>query len=121
MQQLTKKAARGFRGHPLATVAWYGPTDRLATKVAVGIIPAEGAAVRDMQRWVVERGDIRSDRGIEMEIVQMLARCQVRSVLMAPRILGCPHEEGVDYPDGAVCPSCPFWVGRDRWAGFDGG
>jgi hypothetical protein len=49
--------------------------------------------------------------------MQMLARCQVRSLVMAPRILGCPHEEGVDYPEGSVCPSCPFWAGRDRWAG----
>ena len=31
--------------------------------------------------------------------------------------LGCPHEEGVDYPEGQICPQCPFWAHRDRWTG----
>lgn len=31
-------------------------------------------------------------------------------------IIGCPHEEGIDYPDGQVCPQCPFCAHRDRWA-----
>ena len=38
------------------------------------------------------------------------------SVFVAGKILGCPHEEGVDYPEGGACPDCPFWAGRDRWA-----
>jgi hypothetical protein len=63
---LPKKAERGFHGYPIATIAFYGPTDKLATKVADGII-------------------------------------------------GCPHEEGVDYPEGKYCPQCPYWAGRDRW------
>jgi hypothetical protein len=40
-----------------------------------------------------------------------------KTVVMADRIIGCPHEEGVDYPDGEKCPSCPFWATRDRWSG----
>ena len=35
---LRKKARRGFRGYPVATVALYGPDDKLATKIAVGIV-----------------------------------------------------------------------------------
>ena len=23
-----------------------------------------------------------------------------------------------NYPDGEVCPKCPFWAGRDRWTGL---
>ena len=120
MRQVAKKAQRGFRGHPLATVALYGPTDRIATKVAVGIVPAEDAEVDELQRWSVERGDVRSDQVIEMEIMQMLFRRNVRTVVMTPGIIGCPHEEGADYPEGGVCPRCPFWAGRDRWAGLGG-
>lgn len=41
----------------------------------------------------------------------------VKSIVMADRIIGCPHEEGIDYPDGQVCPQCPFWAHRDRWSG----
>jgi hypothetical protein len=120
MRQLAKNAARGFRGHPLATIALYGPTDRIATKVSVGIIPSDGAEPDQLERWVLDRGDVRSDRGIDMDIVQMLLRRGVRTVVMTPTIIGCPHEEGVDYPEGTACPRCPFWDGRDRWAGLGG-
>jgi hypothetical protein len=30
------------------------------------------------------------------------------------RIVGCPHDEGIDYPDGEKCPQCSFWANRDR-------
>jgi len=51
---LEKRAKQGFRGYPIATIAFYG-------------------------------------------------------------IIGCPHEEGTDYPEGKSCPQCPFWAGRDRF------
>jgi hypothetical protein len=34
---------------------------------------------------------------------------------MTDRIIGCPHEEGIDYPDGQKCPQCPYWASRDRF------
>jgi hypothetical protein len=34
---------------------------------------------------------------------------------LTDRIIGCPHEEGKDYPAGDVCPQCPFWANRDRF------
>jgi hypothetical protein len=36
---------------------------------------------------------------------------------MPEAIIGCPHEEGTDYPEGEACPQCPFWQGRDRFKG----
>ena len=30
-------------------------------------------------------------------------------------LIGCPHEEGIDYPEGKSCPQCPYWAGRDRF------
>jgi hypothetical protein len=39
-KQLSKRAERGFRGYPLATVALYGPDDRTATRLTVGIVAA---------------------------------------------------------------------------------
>lgn len=35
---LEKKARKGFKGYPAATVAFYGPDNRKATKIAVGIV-----------------------------------------------------------------------------------
>ena len=39
-KRLNKRAKRGFRGWPLATVALYGPDDTMATKLTVGILRA---------------------------------------------------------------------------------
>ena len=41
----------------------------------------------------------------------------VRSVVMPDRIIGCPHEEGIDYPTGENCPMCSFWEDRNSWTG----
>jgi hypothetical protein len=111
---LVKKARRGFRGYPVATVAYYGPDDRRASKVAVGIVMAEGEAAAELQRWFSEQADIRRDAGVQREILEFVRAHDVQSVAMADGILGCPHEEGIDYPSGATCPQCPFWANRAR-------
>jgi hypothetical protein len=50
------------------------------------------------------------------EVLALITEAGVKSVVMTDRIIGCPHEEGIDY-EGATCPACPFWAGRDRWTG----
>jgi len=112
---LQKKASRGFKGYPVATIAFYGPDDKCATKVAVGIVINEDEP-KNMQRWFAEH-DVRKDPTINKEILEFIALHNVRSVVMTDRIIGCPHEEGTDYPDGEKCPRCPFWAHRDRWSG----
>ena len=114
---LEKKARRGFRGYPVATVAFYGPDNTRATKVAVGIVPGEGAEPEEMERWFAQEGDVRTDPEIAREILEFIERHSARSVVMTDRIIGCPHQEGVDYPAGQSCPQCPFWSYRDRWTG----
>jgi len=112
--QLRKQARRGFRGYPLATVALYGPTDTLATKTVVGIFLAEGQEP-ELRKWFSKGEDIRSDPGMELEIVEFIRAQGVKSVIMTGGISGCPHEEGIDYPEGTSCPECPYWAGRDRF------
>lgn len=114
---LKSKARRGFRGYPIATVALYGPDDQLATKAAVGIVTHEDAEPDFLERWFSQTGDIRSDLAIERQIVDFIQSHNAKSVIMTSNILGCPHEEGVDYPDGGSCPQCPFWRNRDRFTG----
>ena len=36
--------------------------------------------------------------------------------LTAKQRRGCRWRR-VDYPEGGVCPQCPFWAHRDRWTG----
>jgi hypothetical protein len=114
---LLKLARKGFRGYPVATIAFYGPNDRRATKVAVGIVTREGAEPDFLERWYAEDADLRSDEEITRQIRAYLSQHNIVSVAAVDRIIGCPHEEGVDYPDGTACPQCPFWAGRDRFTG----
>ena len=113
---LKKKARRGFRGYPVATLAFYGPDDRRASKAAVGIVNAEGEDPAAMERWFSEEGDVRTDPAIGSSILRFVQEHAVKSVIVTDGILGCPHEEGVDY-EGPVCPQCPFWAHRNRWTG----
>ncbi len=115
--KLVKKRDKGFRGYPVATVAFYGPDDKRASKVSVGIVPAEGADVSELERWNAESTDVRSDPVIAEALVRFIEQHGVKSVVGLDRIIGCPHEEGIDYPEGQPCPRCPFWANRDRWGG----
>lgn len=118
LSPLQKKTKRGFRGYPAATIALYGPDDRRATKIAVGIVEKVDAEPIEMRRWFAEDGDIREDKLIQEEILSFIQGRGALTVVMSGRIIGCPHEEGVDYPAGqSYCPQCSFWIGRDRWSG----
>ena len=112
---LSKKVKKGFRGYPLATVALYGPTDKKATKVVVVIVLEEHADPEQMRKWYSD--DVMNDQGVYAEVLEFVKNAETKTVVMTDRIIGCPHEEGIDYPEGASCPLCPFWKGRDRWTG----
>jgi hypothetical protein len=114
---LRKKARRGFFGYPIATVAFYGPDDKIATKVAVGIVLSEGEEPALLERWFSEDHDVRNDHEVNEQILKFIRAHAVKSVAMTDRIIGCPHEEGIDYPEGSTCPHCQFWANRDRWSG----
>lgn len=115
--ELAKRAKRGFRGYPVATIAFYGPSADRASKVAVAIIEREGVEPEILESWHSEDRDVRHDDEIGHEIVAFIRAHNVLSVAMVDRIIGCPHQEGTDYPDGESCPECPYWRGKDRWSG----
>ena len=113
---LRSKPRPGFHGYPVATVAFYGPTDKLATKVAVSIILTENGQPDFLERWFSDdQSDVRNDPAIGEQVLAFLKAHAPRSTVVADRIIGCPHEEGTDYPDGTSCPQCPYWAGRDRF------
>jgi hypothetical protein len=115
---LKKKTRRGFRGYPVATIAFYGPDDTRASKAAVGILNAEGTEPSALQRWFTQEGDVRTDRAVAGEILPFVRDHGAKSVVMTDRIIGCPHEEGIDYPEGQGVPAVPISKAhRDRWRG----
>ena len=116
LKRLRKKAKKGMRGWPVATIAFYGPNLSQATKVAVGIVPSETAEPLEVRNWNVVSGDVRADSAVAQEVLDFIESHSVLSVAMTDGIIGCPHQEGIDY-EGEWCPVCEFWRGRDRFTG----
>jgi hypothetical protein len=116
--RLKKKARKGVGGYPIASVAFYGPTDTAASKVVVGVTLVDGADVNPLERWYSPDQDARRNPQILKSVLQFLETNAVKTVVMPDRLLGCPHEEGTDYPEGQDCPRCPYWKSRDRFTGL---
>jgi hypothetical protein len=96
LKRLHKKAKRGLRGWPLATIAFYGPNLSQATKAAVGIIPSENAEAEEMRASHVLHGDIREDvpaRGLQAAAAR-LAQVRARLGRRARRRAG--HREKLE-------------------------
>ena len=102
LKRLRKKAKKGLRGWPVATIALYGPNLNHATRLNA----------------VVDRRTGRHPHrcGVAAEVLDFIAEHGVLSVAMSGGIIGCPHREGIDY-DGEWCPVCELWHGRDRFTG----
>jgi len=112
-----QKKARRKTGYPIATIAYYGPNDKFASKVVVGIVLSENTEPAFMEKWFSEDQDLRYDDVINNQIAQFIEKHKAERAVMTDKIIGCPHEEGIDYPLGEKCPQCPFWENRDRWTG----
>ena len=113
--KLRQKSRLRGSGDTIGTIAFYGPDNRHASKVAVGIQPESAGEVTFLERWYEDQLDVRIDRGIGKEVEAFLQKHGVRRVAVAEGIIGCPHEEGIDYPEDDECPQCPFWQGKDRF------
>lgn len=113
-----ERRAQRKTGYPLATLAYYGPDNTRASKGVIGIVLSEQTPdVAMLQKWYSDTTDIRTDPEILHQMLTFLDQQHVQRVVMVDRIIGCPHEEGTDYPDGETCPQCPYWADLDRWTG----
>jgi hypothetical protein len=109
MQGLEGRARKGFQGYPMAIIAFYGPNDRIATKAVIGIVMKAGGSPEQIKKWLFENGDLRKDVPSIKELFRYIESHNVRSVALTPGIYDCPHEAGVDYPQGGACPQCLYW------------
>jgi hypothetical protein len=99
------------RQFPVATIAFYGPDDKTTTKIAVGIVEREGDEKPiALQRWTGP--NVASDPQVHTEIKAFIQEHEAKSVVITDGVIGCAHEEGIDYPLGEDCPFCPFWKGK---------
>ena len=114
---IDKMARRKSPRYPIATIAYYGPDDSFASKVVIGIVLATREEPTYMKKWFASEIDVRLDERINEQILEFIMQHMAARVTMIERIIGCPHEEGIDYPEDQACPQCPFWENRDRWTG----
>jgi SEC-C motif len=104
-----KHGRKGAPQYPLGTVALYGPDDKTTTKIAAGVILRDGAEPI-LKRWVAT--DVTANPKVQQELQDFFLQHGVKQVAMTEGNLGCPHEEGEDFPQGEDCPFCPFWQGK---------
>lgn len=110
---------------PLATVISYGPDDRTVTQLAVGIIPSERS--EDVSAFACWDGpNVTINETVAGEIYAFMKSHNVQTVATVLFTMGCPHNEGVEYPAGGECPTCTFWKGKQspddarRWRKLKG-
>ena len=113
LYRLERWANRGYNGEPIATIGLYGPDAARASKISLGVGARRGE-LDIIGRWISDNIDIRQRADILAEIIGILESRGVLSLAFPAPILGCPHEEGPDYPIGSSCPKCPYWAGRPR-------
>lgn len=70
----------------------------------------EGEMPTALQRWAGP--NVADDRQVHAEIKAFIQEHKAKSVVITDGVIGCPHEEGIDYPLGEDCPFCPFWKGK---------
>ncbi len=94
---------------PIGTVAYYGPDDKTTTKIVAGVIKEEGAEAI-IKRWMAT--DVTTNPKVRKDIERFFKKYGVKKVGMSDGNMGCPHEEGEDFPLGGDCPFCPWWKGK---------
>ncbi|MFN8454309.1 MAG: hypothetical protein U0401_06480 [Anaerolineae bacterium] len=99
--------------YPVATIAYYGSDNRTPTKVAVGIVNQHNMVLA-LERWVGP--DVATSREIAAQIQVFIAQHGAKNVIVTDGIIGCPHEEGLDFPEGEDCLFGPFWQGKQGTA-----
>jgi SEC-C motif len=94
---------------PLGTVTLYGPDDKTTTKIVAGVFKTAGSDPI-LQRWVGT--DILNNAKAKQELEEFFKKNGVKSRVQSEGNIGCPHEEGPDFPVGGDCPFCSYWKGK---------
>jgi hypothetical protein len=107
---------KALPNYPIGTVALYGPDDKTTTKIVAGVITHEDAEPI-IERWVGT--NVKDNPKVRKGIEAFFAKHQVKSAAATDGNIGCPHEEGEDFPVGGDCPFCPYWKGKQGSGGND--
>ncbi len=117
------RAALGWGALPaifIVTLGWFfhGQDDfPVLTKTGLAQVIREAAwehalAGSAEEPWPLENASQTTNPKVQQEMKAFFQQHGVKSVAMSDGNMGCPHEEGEDFPVGKDCPFCPFWKGK---------
>ena len=113
LKRLAKKSNRGFCGYPLIKIGFYGPDNKVATKLKLKVSLSDDDPLRLLSEWESET-DIRRDAAVLEHIDNLIVEEKIPTVSMDKRVVGCPHYRGEDYGIDQDCPYCTFWSGKNQ-------
>ena len=97
--------------YPIGAIDYYGPDDKTTTKIFASVYFDPDLDVNPATRcWVGT--NVVEDPEIQQEIRVFFGEHGITNWDLSDGNLGCPHDEGLDYPVGEDCPFCPFWKGK---------
>jgi len=102
-----RKVVEQKENFPIGILAYFGPSDQQITKAVAIVIPNKTASPL-YKSWTTPA--IKTDSRVATEIGQYFLENNVKEVVMTDGVVGCPHDEGIDFPMGEQCPYCPFWA-----------
>ena len=91
---------------PLGMIVYFGPDDKTVTKI-LGIVLVDAQNDPITKQWLGE--NIAENPKTISAIGNFFQKYCVSDVVMTEGVIGCPHEEGLDYPLGGECAECTFW------------
>jgi len=91
---------------PFGILSYFGPDNESITKIVALVI--KGSDIKPILRSWSQPG-VTSDPLVAAEIGKFFLENKTENIVMPDGVLGCPHEEGVDFPLRTVCPYCVFW------------
>ncbi len=113
LKRLAKKSNRGFCGYPLVKIGFYGPDNKIATKLKLKVSLGEDDPLRLVSEWESSI-DIRRNADVLENVDSLIVEEKIPTVSMDKRIVGCPHYRGEDYAIDQDCPYCSFWTGKTQ-------
>lgn len=106
-----RKVLNEKSSYPLGTLMYFGPDNVTITKIVAVVISAKNASPI-AKSWSSSK--VSSDPKVAAEIGQFYLKNKVADVIMTDGVLGCPHDEGVDFPIGGQCPQCKYWETKPK-------
>ena len=83
-KRIAKRVKKGFQGYPQISLSYFGESVNCATKVVVGFVQEEGAAVQE--QTFSSKDDARKDETIQTTLLKVIERADAKTVLEVPGV-----------------------------------